>query len=197
VNAYPEANVRILHGNPEEMLRHLRHGNVDFVLGLLRDPSPDDLVSEALADTQYVVVARRGHPLHKKAKVTLADLAEYDWVIGTPGASRRARVDELFAGQRGPRARIATSSLPIMRHLLAESDRLTLLTSYELIHDEGDIASAPFGLVEPAPKRGVTTRAGWLATPLHLSFMDMLHQRINASNILVPRKGRASFKLAN
>jgi DNA-binding transcriptional LysR family regulator len=178
VSMYPNANIRVLNGNAEDMLRYLRSGDVDFVIGLLRDPVPEGLVNEPLAETPYVVAARHGHPLAQKRKVMLNDLADYDWVVGTPGASRRTRFDGLFDGRRRPQARIATCSLPTIRLLLAESDRLTLLTSYELIFEDDTLSAVPFGPIEPVPSIGLTMRQNWLPTQLQKSFLDLMQRKI-------------------
>jgi DNA-binding transcriptional LysR family regulator len=187
VLAYPNANIRILNGNAEDMLRYLRLGDVDFVIGLLRDESPEDLVHEALAETPYVVVARQGHPLvQMNVAATLDDLADYEWIIGTPGASRRIRFDKLFSNRRRPAAHIATCSLPTVRLLLAQSDRLTLLTSYELMYEEDALAAVPFGPIEPVPSIGLTMRTDWLPTQLQSSFISLIKKRIVGS--LLPTK---------
>jgi DNA-binding transcriptional LysR family regulator len=181
VAAFPNANIRVLNGNAEDMLRYLRCGDVDFVIGLIRDPPPEDLVNQALAETPYVVVARYGHPLTEKRNVTLEDLAGYDWVIGTPGAHRRTRFDQLFAQRRRPPARIATCSLPTIRLLLAQSDRLTLLTSYELMYEDDALAALQFGPIDPVPAIGLTMRENWLPTQLQKSFLDLIQKRIVGS----------------
>jgi DNA-binding transcriptional LysR family regulator len=178
VSTYPNANVRILNGNAQDLLRHLRAGDIDIVVGLLRDEETEDLACDALAETPYAVVARHGHPLAGKSSISLDDLANYDWVIGTPGASRRIRFDKLFAGRRGPQARIATCSLPTMRLLLAQSDRLTMLTSHELMYEEDALLALPYGPIEPAPSFGLTMRADWLPTRLQSSFVDLIRERI-------------------
>jgi LysR family transcriptional regulator, regulator for genes of the gallate degradation pathway len=181
VSTYPNANVRILNGNAEDMLRCLRTGDVDVVVGLLREANSGDLAHTALAETPYVVVGRHGHPLLERSDVTLADLASFDWVVGTPGASRRIRFDMLFAGQPGPRARIETCSLPTIRLLLSQSDRLTMLTSYELMYEEEALAALPFGPIEPIPYIGLTTRENWLPTKLQADFIDLMQKRIIGS----------------
>ena len=186
VSAYPNANVRILNGNADDMLRYLRTGDVDVVIGLLRDSGSDDLLHQALAETPYVVVARHGHPLNEKPVVTLDDLADYEWIIGTPGASRRIRFDKLFSGRRRPQARIATCSLPTVRLLLKQSNRLTLLTSYELIYEEDALTAVPFGPIEPVPWIGLTTRENWLPTKLQANFIELIHRQIVGS--LMPAK---------
>ena len=186
VQAYPNANIRILNGNADDMLRYLRTGDVDVVIGLLRDSVSDGLVHQTLAETPYVVVARYGHPLIEKAEVTLDDLANYEWIIGTPGATRRSRFDKLFAARRRPQARIETCSLPTIRLLLTQSDRLTLLTSYELINEDDALTAVPFGPITPAPWIGLTMRENWLPTQLQANFIDLVHTQIVGS--LMPAK---------
>jgi LysR family transcriptional regulator of gallate degradation len=192
VSAYPSANVRILNGNTKDVLRYLRNGDVDIVIGLLRDPEMEDLDHKGLADTPYVVVGRPGHPLIKKEQVALEDLADFDWIIGTPGAARRARFEKLFAGRRRPPARIETCSLPTIRLLLAQSDRLTLLTSYELMFEEGELAAIPYGPIEPAPCVGLTTRADWLPTELQASFVKLVQEKIAESLGTAPQIEKAA-----
>jgi DNA-binding transcriptional LysR family regulator len=181
VSEYPSANIRILNGNTKDVIRYLRNGDVDIAIGLLRDPELEDLDHRGLAETPYVIVGRPGHPLIQKEKATLDDLADYDWIIATPGATRRARFERLFAGRRRPQARIETCSLPTIRLLLAQSDRLTLLTSYELMFEEDELAAVPFGPIEPVPCVGLTTRANWLPTELQTNFVNLVQKRIVGS----------------
>jgi LysR family transcriptional regulator, regulator for genes of the gallate degradation pathway len=175
---YPKANVRILNGNADDMLRYLRTGDVDVVVGLLRDAGSGDLLHRPLAETPYVVAARHGHPLVQKGKVTLEDLADYDWIVGTPGATRRNHFKELFLNARRPESRIETCSLPTMRLLLTQSDRLTLLTSYELIYEEDALTAVPFGPIKPVPCIGLTMRDNWLPTQLQTNFIELIQNRI-------------------
>jgi len=176
---YPNAHVRMLNGSANDMLRCLRAGDVDMVIGLLREKASEGLAHRALVETPYVIVGRHGHPLAGKASVTLDDLANYDWIVGTPGAIRRIHFDKLFDGRRAPRARIATCSLPTMRLLTAQSNRLTLLTSYELLAYEDDsLAAIPYGPDLPLPWMGLTMREGWLPTRLQSDFIELIQKRV-------------------
>lgn len=175
VRANPKVDVKIVNESASEMLKRLRDGEVDFVIGLVQETKGEDLTNEALARTPYTVVARRGHPLARKGSVGVEDLLRYDWVVGTPGASRRACFERLFEGKVAPQTSIATSALPIVRHLLSRSDRLALMTSYELMH-ESELVSLPFGPIDPAPAIGVTMRSGWLPTKLHQGFIELLRR---------------------
>jgi LysR family transcriptional regulator of gallate degradation len=192
ISTYPHASVRISNGSSAAMLRSLRDGDVDVVIGLLRDPVPEDLVQERLAEAPYVIVARQGHPLFAKRKVTLDDLSAYDWVVGTPGACRRVCFDALFADRRKPQARVETSSLPTIRLVLARSDCLTLLTSYELTYEDDVLAAVPYGPIEPIPWIGVTMRNNWLPTQLQANFLRLVRKRMTASLMPIKELLRAS-----
>jgi len=50
VTTYPNANVRMLNGNAEDMLRYLRTGDVDVVIGLIRSSASEGLAHQALAE---------------------------------------------------------------------------------------------------------------------------------------------------
>jgi LysR family transcriptional regulator of gallate degradation len=192
ISTYPHANVRISNGSSAAMLRSLRDGDVDCVIGLLRDPVPQDLVQERLAEAPYVIVARRGHPLFAKPKVTIEELSAYDWVVGTPGACRRLCFDALFADRRTPQARVETSSLPTIRLVLARSDCLTLLTSYELMYEDDVLAAVPYGPIKPIPWIGVTMRNNWLPTQLQANFLRLVRKRMTASLMPIKELLRAS-----
>ena len=178
VKNHPAADVKIVTEGATEMLKRLRSGDVDMVIGIMQDTTADDLSNESLSRTPYQIVGKRDHPLADKSNLTLADLALFDWVVGTEGSSRRSCYDELFADVKKPKAPIATSSLPIIRHLLTSSDKLTMMTNYELVYESSALVSIPFEEIKPSPSIGVTTRAGWLLTQLHKDFIDMLRQRV-------------------
>jgi len=184
---YPSADVRIMNENAVEMNKCLRAGDVDFVVGLLPEETPAELVCEPLVATPYVVVARQGHPLARAGKVTIEELMAYDWITGTPGSLRRACFDRIFEGTQGPQTHVATCALPVIRHLLKGSDRLTLMTSYELTYEEGlrTLHSSP---IEPVPAIGITTRAGWLPTQVQSDFIDVIRAHANTP---VPRLRQA------
>lgn len=183
ITAYPNADVRIVTEGASEMIRRLRAGDVDIVIGLVQETKADDLRNDILVQTPYRIVCHRNHPLASKSVVTKEQLLAYDWVVGTEGSSRRQCFDGLFSGSERPKAPIATSSLPIIRHLLASSNRLTLITDYELDY-EGDpvvglpFVGLPFEAIEPEPSIGVTLRRDWMPTRLHMDFVKLLHARV-------------------
>ena len=64
-----------------------------------------------------------------------------------------------------------------MRLLLSQSNRLTLMTSHELLHEEDALTSVPFGPIKPVPCFGLTMRENWLPTQLQANFIDLIQNR--------------------
>jgi DNA-binding transcriptional LysR family regulator len=185
IASHPNADITIINESATEMMKRLRSGEVDVVIGLTQDTSGDDLVNSGMVETPYAVVARRGHPLARKGAVTLEDLIGQDWVVGTSGANRRTCFEALFGNGQRPRTQIATCALPVIRNLLANSDRLTLMTSYELLHEDL-LVRLPFTVTGPAPSIGIVTRSNWQPTRLHADFIELVKQRVRNATAPVP-----------
>ena len=175
--AFPDASFEIIDGPYDTLLRNLREGVIDFLVGALRDPPPfDDVVGSELLRDPYAVVARRGHPLFERRVLGVTDLAEFQWVIPREGTPVRGAFEALFATGPRPSANIETSSLVATRGILLESDRLTLLSHRQIAIEERMklLQVLPFPLPETSRSVGVTTRRGWLPSPVHLHFLQCL-----------------------
>ncbi|WP_068085510.1 LysR family transcriptional regulator [Novosphingobium rosa] len=191
VASHPEVDLRIVNEGASVMMKSLRAGDVDLVLGLVQDTQAADLSNQFLAETPYRIAARRGHPLTRLKHVTLEDLLAFDWVVGAPGSSRRCCFERLFANTAQPRAQISGSAISVVRHLLSGSNRLTLMTSYEIIHEADTLVPLPFDPITPVPVIGVTMRSNWLPTQMHHDFIRLLRERVMTSSVL-PFPRRAS-----
>lgn len=174
----PRVEVVIRNESAMEMIRSLRTGDVDFIVGLIPADAQPDLESVPLARTPFSVVARESHPLIRAGRVTRSDLAACDWLVGGPGSRRRACFERIFADGPQPRAPIATSAVPVIRQMLLASDRLTLMTSYEMRFEGRGLGVVPFGPLDERPMIGVTMRANWLPTRRHALLIDLLRQSV-------------------
>ena len=177
----PLAQVVIRSESAMEMIQSLRAGDVDFIVGLIPPEPHADLEILPLARTPFAVVARESHPLARAGRVTRDDLARYDWLVGGPGSRRRACFDRIFADGPAPRAPIATSAVPVIRQMLLSSDRLTLMTSYEMRFEGRELAIIPFGPLAERPMIGITMRADWLPTRRHATLLGMLRESLPPS----------------
>ncbi len=179
-NHFPQAEVHVRTGDSSQLTNALRMGEIDFIVGMQRKfVDASEIEHEALLSSPFVLVARCNHPLSKKAKITLADLEPYDWVAPAPGATRRVVFDDLFAEMTNPpKPNIEATALATIRLLISGSDRLTLLTRYEFEHEKGvgALMMLPYA-IQPVHSIGVSWRAEWAPTALHLKFLELLRAK--------------------
>ncbi len=177
--SYPTARVQVIDGHYDVLLDDLRAGRLDLLFGVLRRPDwATDVREELLFENPYVVVARAGHPLARLKKMTLRELARYDWIMPEPGAPRRQAFDRMFAGlPRPPTVSIETTSLAIYRSTLATSDRLTLMSRLAAQSAESArLAVLPFRSEHLRRRDGVASRIDWHPTTVHLQFLRLLRR---------------------
>jgi DNA-binding transcriptional LysR family regulator len=74
------------------------------------------------------VLAAASHPLAKKRKVSIADLAKFAWIMPREGANSRYTLFAAFAsaGLPEPDIRVSTTSFVVSLQLLAIADWLTV-----------------------------------------------------------------------
>jgi len=177
----PEAEVEIVEGDYETLVHALRRGELDIMIGALRGKSRERDVQETpLLEDSLSVMARAGHPLAAQHEIGLGDLARYPWVIPRRGAPTRTHFEKLFEGNPPP-GLVESSSLVVIRALLAASDRLTLMSRRRILYEEqqGLLAALPVALPFTARQVGVTTRANWHPTPLQGEFLAILRLQLH------------------
>jgi LysR family transcriptional regulator of gallate degradation len=124
-------------------------------------------------------VARRGHPLSRHQKITLQDLARFEWVLPELGTPRRMAFERMFAGcSPKPTASIETRSIEFQRAMLSTSDRVSIVTRQETMLEErmGMLAALPFTPPVSRNADGIATRANWRPTLVQLAFLDLLRR---------------------
>ncbi|MDH7639294.1 LysR substrate-binding domain-containing protein [Sphingomonas oryzagri] len=178
-----ECAVQVVVESSASLVRSLRAGDVDLIVGTILDNEGPDLASRPFARTPYVIVGRQGHPLARADNVGVEDLAAHDWLVGARGSSRRKIFDTLLGDRTASCSRIEISALPGLRTLLASSDRLALMTSFEIDQDMDGLSVVPFPVPPPAPYIGVTMRANWLPTRSHEEFVQII-QRYALLNVM-------------
>ncbi len=170
---FPSCELRIVEGSYAEMIEPLRDGEIDLLIGALRDEAEADLAQQALFADRPVVLARAGHPLASRHP-SVAALAAYPWTIAAPGTPLRTQWEHMFtdAGVAPPHVPVECGSVITIRQILRDSDFLTLLSPDQVaVELEAGllvtIRDALPGLVRTI---GLTTRSGWRATPMQAAF---------------------------
>ena len=175
----PGLRFSILDEPYEALVSDLRSGDIDMIVGALRNPAPvDDVVEETLFTDVLSVVARAQHPLVSQKKVSITQLAEGAWVVPQAGTLIRDYFDRMFreAGIAVPSDLIEASSVSTIRALLLESDRLAIISRGRIHYEErsGVLAPLPFSLHGTQRSIGVSIRAGASLPPGVEAFLGQL-----------------------
>lgn len=175
---YPDVRIAIKEGAFGELIEPLRDGDLDLIVGAVRDPAPgNDVEQEPLFFDHPAIIGRKDHPLANRSP-SIAELASFPWVVSPQGTPLYGQWRAMFDHDNAslPVVPVECGSVIVLRQLLINSDFLTLLSpdqvAVELTADWlCKIADAPAWLTRTI---GMTTRANWRPTPMQAAFVDQL-----------------------
>ena len=171
--------LRTIEGPYSELLRSLRYGDCDFLIGALRDPAPtDDVEQMPLFDDLLAIVVRRGHPLCDMPHPTLRDTLQYPWISPpreTPAGTYLSAALGIRNLERNP-VHVVSSSLVLVRGLLLEGDYVTIISHHQVRHEveNGTLVILPITLPDSARAIGLTVRKDWQPTQTQALFLDIV-----------------------
>jgi DNA-binding transcriptional LysR family regulator len=180
----PAVRIKVTVASNAELMRDLRDGHLDLVVSGMPAAAPEDLVQELLKGDQYVVFAAADHPLAKRNRVTLAELAGERWALsGTDGLSRK-RLERAFedGGLAAPRVALEAPSLSVRLRVMATS-RLLGFNSTAVLRQ----AARQFRFVEIPVREltwyrrvGISRRKDAYLSPLAGRFIEILKKTAKA-----------------
>jgi LysR family transcriptional regulator of gallate degradation len=180
----PDVNVSIVEGSYAELIGPLRDGDLDLMIGALRDPiAGSDLVQIPLFIDRPRIMARSGHPLC--GRLASDDLAGFPWIVPPEGTPLRQLWTEMFdaLGTAPPRVPIECGSVMTIRQLLRQGDFLTLLSADQVLPEIDadwivDIGPPPIAMSRTI---GIVTRADWRPTKVKERFIAALSSIVDAT----------------
>ena len=179
---HPDIDIYIAEGSFIELIEPLRNGELDFLIGALRDPEPGpDLVQVPLFEDAPVIVARAGHPLvsgKTPSSMPAQALSQYPWCVPNSGIPLREKWESLFLdeGLSVPRISVECGSVIANRQILMKTDCLTILSPDQVAVE---LEAGWLAIVCPLPPRlnrliGLTHREGWRPTGSQSNFIKDL-----------------------
>ncbi|MBE3638537.1 LysR family transcriptional regulator [Mangrovicoccus algicola] len=175
--------VRVIDGLYDELLAGLRRGEIDVMIGALRNPAPiGDVVQEPLFEDGLAFVAAPGHPLARRARLRPADLGDRAWVVPRAGTPAREGFERFFgaAGQPLPPSILEAGSILLMRELLLRGDFLGCISAHQAAAEISRGLLDRLDIEENLPGRpiGLTFREGWIPTAAQAEMLDLLRQGV-------------------
>jgi LysR family transcriptional regulator of gallate degradation len=174
----------------------LRAGDIDFILGAVREPDPaSGLVTEALMSEPMAVLARPGHPLASVRNLKLKQLTDMQWVLPRSHSPSRAILDALF--ERGrlapPVPAVETADLAMIRGLLLQSDMVAALSAHQMQYEceLGQLAVLDVPMPDTERDIGLTMRAFADPSPAARKLIDAIREVVAQFNPLASRRAVA------
>lgn len=182
------ATLRVIIGPNDFLLKGLRDGSLDLVVGRLAQPEAmRGLLFEHLYSEGVVFVVRPGHPLAGGAAVALRDLARFTVLLPVAGSIIRPAVDQLLIahGVATLPDVIETVSPTFGRRYTRTSDAVWIISRGVVAEDvaEGHLTLLPVDADEASGPVGLTTKAD---VPLSVS-AELLVQAIRRASTLLRR----------
>lgn len=195
LRAQPGLVVNIVEGTHGTLLPAVAVGELDLFFGPLGDDGPGEgLVEEVLFYDRLHIVARRRHPLAKRRTVELAELIDQQWVLPPTTVRPRRQLENAFRrqGLTPPAKGVETASPLILRTLLLESDRISVIARQALVVELelGLIKILPVDLGATIRPIGIVMRAGASASPGVGMLIEHIRAAIVASGAEPAREAR-------
>lgn len=173
--------VRVVEGRYTELLRSLREGDIDCLIGALRHPTPaEDIHQEFMFSDALCLVAHPNHPLAAKPGLSLEDTLAFPWIAPPKDTPAGQYLFETLRLQDRPETpvRAVSSSMAILRGVLAEGPYISVVSRHQIKVDEdlGAIAALKVPLRGHVRDIGLTYRVGWRPTKTQEQFIGFLRQ---------------------
>ena len=138
LEASPRSSLQVTVSDNDLMVPALLNGELDLIVNWHRPRFPDGLVFEHLFDEGWVVIAAASHPLTKKRRVTLGELANERWALSDQALLHQQRLNEAFRDHGLPKPQIAFESrATALRLQTIASSRLIGFVSNAIIRQAG------------------------------------------------------------
>lgn len=174
---HPRLEISVIEGSHKDLLTPLRDGEIDLILGALREQEPENLLQERVFDDCPQIIMRSGHPLSGSEHPSTSDLLNFPWIMSGRHTPLRSLWENMWeqCSLAVPNTSIECGSVLTIRELLLKSDALTLLSRDQLrVELEAEYLTAsppPFEVIRAI---GLTTREGWRPTASQSEFVEAL-----------------------
>ena len=181
VSSTTGVQVRVIDGRYAELLRSLREGDLDCLIGALRYPPPaEDVEQKLLFRDALAIVAHPSHPLANKRDIDIEDTLAFPWIAPpreTPAGQYLFETLRLHERKKSP-VRVVSSSMATLRGTLSEGTYVSIVSRHQISVDEklGMIAALDIPLTGQTRDIGLTYRKEWRPTETQAKFIEYLHQ---------------------
>jgi DNA-binding transcriptional LysR family regulator len=173
----PDVKVELMVAMNDQILRALREGQLDLVVGPVVD-ADEELESEQVAEDVVVVMAASDHRIFA-GDYTLEDLLAYKWVLPAAGVATRQFLDQTFErnGLPRPHIQIESNVLNMILPILEKTQLLGFVTRFNLRSGRANLREVELPETTMRRRLGLTYRRTGYISPVMQRMSAVLRTR--------------------
>lgn len=179
ISATRRVQIRVTDGRYAHLLRSLREGDIDCLIGALRQPAPaDDVTEEFLFEDELAIVVHARHPLATRSSVDLAETLAFPWIApprDTPPGTYLFETLRIHERKTTP-VRLVFAAPALMQEMLATGNYISIVSRRKGSAETAGLVSLPIPLTDNRRAYGLTCRTGWRPTDTQRRFIDLLRR---------------------
>lgn len=170
---YPQIDVRLHNVTGQDGLALMRADEVDFAVGSMIEV-PDDMVWHPIYEYEPVLIMCKDHPLSRRKRVKLEDLAPYGLILPPRHLSTWNMVDLVFQ-QHGVEYNVVLEAggWEVIKRYVEIGTGISIVTSICLRGFE-NLEVRPMGDYFPTRSYGVAIRRGKFLSPQAKRFLELM-----------------------
>jgi len=193
--AYPKVNVTLHQGSPDQVARYI----IDEVaeIGIATESLSDyqELVTLPCYEWQHVLVLPPAHPLAKKERITLEDVAAEPLVTYHPSFTGRTRIDSAFAQRKlAPRIALEAIDSDVIKTYVRLGLGIGIVAEMAVREGDnnGDLAVRPLGSLLGTNLARVAFKRGAYLRNFVYRFAELLSDRLDRNLIAKAMSGHGN-----
>lgn len=190
--AYPKVNITLHQGSPDQVARYVLDEVAE--IGIATESLADypDLVTMPCYEWQHVLVLPASHPLAKKERITLEDLAAEPIITYHPSFTGRTRIDHAFATKKlQPRIALEAIDSDVIKTYVRLGLGIGIVAEMSVREQEtkGDLAVRPLGTLFGQNLARVAFKRGAYLRNFVFKFAELLSDRLDRNLIAKAMSG--------
>ena len=189
--AFPKVNISLHQGAPDQVARMVIEETAEIGVATESLASYPELVTLPCYEWQHVLVLPATHPLSRKERLALEDIAAEPLITYHPSFTGRTRVDAAFAQrQLTPRVVLEAIDSDVIKTYVRLGLGIGIVAEMAMADDrQGDLVARPLGpLLGQNVARIALKRGAWLRDFVY-HFASLLSDRLDKDLILKAMSG--------
>ena len=191
---YPKVNISLHQGAPDQVARMVIEETAEIGIATESLANYPELVTLPCYEWQHVLVLPATHPLAKKERLTLEDIASEPLITYHPSFTGRTRIDNAFAQrQLTPRIVLEAIDSDVIKTYVRLGLGIGIVAEMAVVADKDtDLATRPLGQLLGQNVARIALKRGAYLRDFVYHFASLLSDRLDKNLILKAMTGHVA-----